>query len=178
MPDILRPGKYTTVFLVVMVALVFPCAAALAQPETLTGDMAGVIQPSLIEGGSVIGENNRIDDGQRLVFSSGNSSIIGKHAFISLTLESGAVLRQDAPNLDLTDLTISGGSTYILAGGDILNISNSLTIIGNSTLLVQGKDNTGKVGGSWTGVGGTITPAPPASKPDRRSQPMGRAIPE
>ena len=45
---------------------------------------------------------------------------------------------------DITgNLTITNGATLTVAGGSTVNVSGNLTLAENSTLLLQGKNNTG-----------------------------------
>ena len=41
------------------------------------------------------------------------------------------------------NLTITSGATLTVAGGSTVNVSGILSLVGNSTLLLQGKNNTG-----------------------------------
>ena len=54
------------------------------------------------------------------------------------------------------NLAITNGATLTVAGGSTINISGTLSLVENATLLLQGKNNTGPVGGLWVGEGVTI----------------------
>jgi len=56
-------------------------------------------------------------------------------------------------------VTVESGGTLVIGGGSVIDVSGTLTVIGNSTILLQGKNTTGKVNGQWAGVGVTLRAA-------------------
>ena len=53
-------------------------------------------------------------------------------------------------------MTTDNSATLTIGGGSIITISETLSIVGNSTLFLQGKNNTSQVSGQWIGEGVTI----------------------
>ena len=53
-------------------------------------------------------------------------------------------------------MTTDNSATLTIGGGSIITISGILSIVGNSTLFLQGKNNTSQVSGQWIGEGVTI----------------------
>ncbi len=68
------------------------------------------------------------------------------------------VIPQDA-NLTFHEVTVHNGARLIMGGGATLNATSTLSVSGNSTIIVQGKNTTGQVGDQWVGQGATITAA-------------------
>jgi hypothetical protein len=52
--------------------------------------------------------------------------------------------------------TDAQGARLWVAGGSTVNVGGAVTVTGNSTMLLQGKDTGGQVDGQWAGMGGTI----------------------
>ncbi|NVN93010.1 MAG: hypothetical protein HXX11_20780, partial [Desulfuromonadales bacterium] len=59
----------------------------------------------------------------------------------------------------VTSLTVNNGATLSIAGGSTIHVTETVTVSGNATILLQGKNNSAQVGGQWAGVGGTINAA-------------------
>ncbi len=62
-------------------------------------------------------------------------------------------------NYPYDNLMVSNGASLSIAGGSILNVVGSVTVSGNSSILIQSKNNATLVNGQWQGVGVTINAA-------------------
>jgi len=54
-------------------------------------------------------------------------------------------------------LRVTGTATLSVAGGSVVEVVGALTVDGNATLLLQGKNTDGQEEEAWAGVGVTIT---------------------
>jgi hypothetical protein len=54
------------------------------------------------------------------------------------------------------NLTVTDGALLTLGGGSNVAVSGTVLVTGNSTILVQSKNNTAQIDGLWQGAGGTI----------------------
>ncbi len=70
---------------------------------------------------------------------------------------SDATWSEKSYNLD--SLTVNNGATLTIAGGSTVNVAHTVTVTGNSKILLQGKNITGQVDGQWAGAGVTISAA-------------------
>ena len=57
------------------------------------------------------------------------------------------------------NIIIRDGSTLVVGGGSNLTATGTFTVIGNSRVVMQGKNNTNQVNSQWLGQGVTITAA-------------------
>ena len=62
----------------------------------------------------------------------------------------------EGPIFSLRALSIENGSTVEVAGGVALDIEDSLTLTGNSTLQLRSENHLAQVDGGWLGTGATI----------------------
>ncbi|MBI4657666.1 MAG: hypothetical protein HY735_02250, partial [Verrucomicrobia bacterium] len=90
---------------------------------------------SLIATGKVLDPTNLHYDGQNVIFVGNTSTLDGDHSFLNLGIFAG---------------------TVALTGGSTLTVVETLDLMTNAVLLVQGKNTTAQVNGQWAGVGGTI----------------------
>ena len=58
-------------------------------------------------------------------------------------------------NYPYDNLMVSNGASLSIAGGSILNVVGSVTVSGNSSILIQSKNNATLVNGQWQVVGVT-----------------------
>ena len=72
---------------------------------------------------------------------------------------SGEIDYPSAVALSYENLAVSNGGLFTLAGGSTLTVSNTLSVVGNSTFLLRGKNTSARVAGQWAGVGVTINAA-------------------
>lgn len=59
-------------------------------------------------------------------------------------------------NFTANHLTIDDGALFDMGGGATLDVAETLTLTGNSTLRVRSKNNDAQVAGQWVGRGGVI----------------------
>jgi hypothetical protein len=59
-------------------------------------------------------------------------------------------------NINYDAITVQNGATLRVGGGSIVDVSGPLTLTGNSTLLLEGKNTSARVNGEWRGEGSTI----------------------
>jgi hypothetical protein len=74
----------------------------------------------------------------------------------NLYVPTALALPNDA-SASYTNVTVYNGATLALGGGSTITVTSLLRVTGNATLLVQSKNNTAQVGGTWQGAGATIT---------------------
>ena len=77
----------------------------------------------------------------------------------NLVLNGGQLSISQDSAVNFNDITLQNGSTLSLGGGSTLTAAGKLSMIGNSTIIVQSKNSSGLVNGQWQGIGGTINAA-------------------
>ena len=80
----------------------------------------------------------------------------GNHTLGSVSLD-GAATASFAAATNVASLTVAGASRVNLAGGMTLSASGPILVTGNSTVLAQGANTGSMVGGTWAGLGVTVT---------------------
>ena len=56
-------------------------------------------------------------------------------------------------------VTVANGGTLTIGGGATLNVANGIVVTGNSSIILEGVNNTAQVAGKWQGSGVTINAA-------------------
>jgi len=131
--------------------------------------MAGLLYPSRVVAETVFTNDTTIVvgntdyEGSNIVVRGCTLTVEGEHVFAGLTVTNAGVVTTDT-NLNLTSLTLYG-STFTLAGGAELSVSNAVTLRNTSTFWAQAVNTSAQVASNWTGVGVTInaenlTPTP------------------
>jgi len=83
------------------------------------------------------------------------SFFVGHASAQDITISSNTTW--DEGTYTYTNVTVNNGATLTIAGGSTLNVTGILAVTGDSsTILLQGKNRDGLVGGQWAGVGVTI----------------------
>lgn len=67
-------------------------------------------------------------------------------------------LAQDSTT-NFHDITVENGATVVMDGNSTLNSAGKLTVTGNSTILLESKNNTVPVSSQWQGTGAAINAA-------------------
>ena len=95
--------------------------------------------------------------------SGGNNANVGTMLFADTSLASpkayiyqNYVLPPDAVS-SYDSFTVTNGGNLTMSSGAQLNLTESLTVTGNSTVTVLSENNTAQVNGKWAGFGGTIS---------------------
>ena len=134
--------RFFVLFFVFIVLSVAGHSASGAETVTFTGD-------------ATIGADEFGYEGSNLVVQGGTITVLGDHAFGAMSLAPGAEVDFGGTHLLLTDLALNAATLH-LAGGSVLQVTNTISLASNALMFCQGKDVAGQVNGSWTGAGVTI----------------------
>jgi hypothetical protein len=59
-------------------------------------------------------------------------------------------------SLTFHDIEVRNGANLLIGGGSRIDADGTVTVTGNATIILQGKNSTGQVGGQWVGQGVTL----------------------
>ncbi len=62
-------------------------------------------------------------------------------------------------SLSYNSIAVQNGAVLTIGGGSTLTVANGVTVTGNSSIVMQGTNNTGKVNSVWAGAGVTLQAA-------------------
>ena len=124
-----------------------------------------VYELALFGRGTDINSSIADDEGMDLLFGAGESTISGSHRFGKMTVWThGHVRTVDLP-LEVSDLCLGGGETLpglqdggtlTVAGGTTVEVEGTLTVAGESRLIMASVNTDAQVGGEWVGAGGAV----------------------
>jgi RHS repeat-associated protein len=83
----------------------------------------------------------------------------------SITVNNSSVIAiGNNSTITVNDITVTGdsvaaGSVFKIGGGSTVNVTGKILVSGNSTILLQGKNTTAQINGTWAGTGVTINAA-------------------
>ncbi len=84
-------------------------------------------------------------------------SVSIEYSTADITVSSDTVWPEGEYNV--RNLTVTNGATLTIEGGSLVQVSETISVTNNSTILLKGKNRSGQVEGQWAGVGVTINSA-------------------